>query len=125
MRTKSLTNWEYVLEEDRELPENEQTVHVFRQITFDEQTVFQQLVASNQEASAAALLLQATYVGHRNMMNADGQSVEERRQTRTPLGKKVQTICDSTLNLLTNQQRAELIHAAVTAGQVSEDDAKN
>jgi hypothetical protein len=125
MKTRSLASYTYVLEEDRDLPEAEQTIHEFRQLTHSEDVQMQAIVEAGRTADAMQSALLASYIGCRGLMDEEGNPVEVSTQQRSPLGKPVRTVSDRILNMMTREQRMELAAVASGAKDITEEDAKN
>ncbi len=124
--TRELTTWTYILEDERDLDEAEQTRWLLRPLTFHEDTVLVNRISNNLGAGdTAKLALEAGLEGWENLTGEDGEPVEVQTKTRKPLGKNVRTVTTALLDLIPSKVRHELATAIIEHGRLKEDDEKN
>lgn len=126
LESKTLMQWTYVLEDERVLPPEEQTRWLLRPLTFKEDTRLLDRIGQNVgDGQTAKLALEAGLEGFENLQGPDGEDIEVKTCTRSPLGVKVRTVHESILDLIPSTSRHEIAGAIVEHGRMTEDDEKN
>lgn len=117
----------YVLEKDRTLPADQQTVWLLRTMNQVARRHFLNFIAQNLVGDAYERALQVGLLGWENLRDADGNEVEfiTEGKTLNALGCDVNPPTRQTLGRISTADQIELIDAMQTHNKLTADDAKN
>ena len=121
-------NIPFVLQAERDLPPEQQTVFKIATLNHDTMLALLQMMAEGQARKWIKVALAAGLRGWTNFRDADGNETEFRRSDRTLTihGIEVQRpVTDKTLDSIPSELLLELAQAIVDANQATVDDAKN
>lgn len=126
MKVRSLANYTYVLEDERDLPTEDQTIWKLRPLTaFEDRNLLSMAEGNTPVGETIYAALFAGLIGYERLQGTDGENLEEKLQSRTPLGVKVKGVADAILDTIPSAYRHELANVVIEHGKLSEDDAKN
>ena len=138
MRAFKLEQFEYVLEDERKLPKEEQTIFILRPLTASENRHLQNAMVQKFEGGSGSTLnpgtgqylaLKAGLRGWKNLKHADDPEVqiefEIDKGTRSPLGKALQgTPADEMFDHIVPASM-ELANTIIDGNDLTKEDAKN